>query len=141
MNDAYACAVRLLARREHSVAELNDKLLHKGYCDLDIENAINRCLQQGLQSDARFAESLVRTRIRQGYGPLRIRQELQMKHISPALITEVLSAEHENWLMHAMVVWEKKYKASGDVSFENKQKQKQFLLYRGFTPDIIAELL
>lgn len=143
MNEALACAVRLLARREHSLAELSDKLAKKGHSDEDIQAALARCQRDGLQSDARFAESLTRTRVHQGYGPVKIRQELLSKEVARELIDAALRVEHENWFSHAMRVWEKKYASyasSVDVSFAEKQKQKQFLLYRGFSMDTIVKI-
>jgi len=141
MTDVLACAVRLLARREHSLAELTDKLAQRGYPREDIQKVVENCQQQGLQSDVRFAESLVRTRVRQGYGPVRIRQELQAKQVSRSLIDGALRSEQDNWISHATCAWKKKYKPSGDESFAEKQKQKQFLLYRGFSADMIAKVV
>lgn len=141
MNEALACAVRLLARREHGLAELADKLAQKRYVDADIQDALTTCERQGLQSDVRFAESLCRTRVRQGYGPIRIRQELLSKQINRDIIDDVLYAEHEHWLEHATRAWEKKYLPSDDVSFVDKQKQKQFLLYRGFAMETILAVV
>ncbi len=141
MNNALHCAIRLLARREHSLAELADKLAQKGHVDVDIQDALATCQRQGLQSDARFAESLCRTRVRQGYGPVKIRQELLSKKVSRELADETLRTEQHNWLDHAMQVWIKKYQGMQDVSFAEKQKQRQFLMYRGFTMDIIAEIV
>lgn len=141
MSEALACAVRLLARREHSLAELQDKLEKKGYSETDIQTVLARCKRDGLQSDARFAESLSRTRVMQGYGPVKIRQELLAKQVSRELVNEALRVEHENWLSHATRVWEKKYASSAGVSFAEKQKQKQFLLYRGFSMDTIAQII
>lgn len=141
MNEALTSAVRLLARREHGLAELADKLAQKGYVDADIQDALATCKRQGLQCDVRFAESLCRTRIRQGYGPIRIRQELQFKQVARDVIDDVLYAEREKWLEYATRAWEKKYHPSDDVSFTDKQKQKQFLLYRGFSMETISEIV
>jgi regulatory protein len=141
MNKALHCAVSLLARREHSLAELTDKLVRKGYAQEEIKDALAVCQRQGLQSDVRYAESLCRARIRQGYGPVRIRQELQSKNIARELIEAVLTLEHEDWCDHAKAVWEKKYNNAKDASFSEKQKQRQFLLYRGFSADLIAKIV
>lgn len=141
MNKALHCAVRLLARREHSLAELTEKLVQKGHDDAEIQEALATCQQQGLQSDARYADSLCRTRMRQGYGPMRIRQELKAKCIAQEHIEEALSIEPHDWLDHAMTVWNKKYARSGDISFVEKQKQRQFLLYRGFSMETITTVV
>jgi regulatory protein len=141
MDKALHCAVRLLARREHSLAELADKLAQKGHVGEEIQEALATCQRQGLQSDARFAESLCRTRIRQGYGPMRIRQELKAKSVAREHIESVLSIDPQHWLGHARDVWEKKYAPSGDASFAEKQKQRQFLLYRGFSMETITKVV
>ena len=138
MSEAYVSAVAMLARREHSAAELVHKLTLKGYLVDEIEQVLAECQRLELQSDARFAESVCRARIRQGYGPERIRQELKNKHIDCELVDHVLMVEHDNWVSYAIDVWRKKYKQHGDVSYLDMQKQKQFLRYRGFSMHTIS---
>ena len=137
MTKAFVSAVRLLARREHGAHELAQKLLQKKHPELEIQDALNECQRLGLQSDARFVESLCRTRIRQGHGPARIRQDLQQVQIDRDLIEQVLDEERDTWVSYARDVWMKKYSEQEEPSFAAKQKQKQFLLYRGFSVDTI----
>ncbi|WP_028388435.1 recombination regulator RecX [Legionella fairfieldensis] len=140
MSEAFNYAVRLLARREHSAYELATKLSKKGYGQEEINEVMATCQRLGLQDDARFVELLCRTRIHQGYGPLKIRQELQTRKIDNELIDSAIDQERENWLAHALTVWYKKYKQD-DVSFPELQKRQRFLLYRGFPSDIIANVI
>lgn len=140
MTKAFVSAVRLLARREHGAHELAQKLATKDHPDLDIQNAIAECQRLGLQSDTRFVENLCRARIRQGYGPARIRQDLQNLKIDRDLIDDVLREEQDNWHHYAKDAWLKKYKNQDDDSFAAIQKQKQFLLYRGFDMDTIRQV-
>jgi regulatory protein len=140
MSEAYVCAVRLLTRREHGSYELAHKLALKGYSSTDIQEALHECQRLGLQCDVRFVENVCRTRIRQGYGPQRIRQELQHLRIDDEWINAALQKEHDHWLAYAVDVWKKKYKESGGLSYMDRQKQKQFLRYRGFSTDTIAHL-
>ncbi|MBA2711454.1 MAG: recombination regulator RecX [Tatlockia sp.] len=141
MTKAFDCALRLLARREHGAQELANKLSIKGYEADEISNSINECQRLGLQSDARFVESFCRSRIRQGLGPLKISQELQAKQIDRTLIENVLADEQGNWLSHALAVWHKKYKNDADIPFTELQKRQRFLQYRGFSTDIIANVV
>lgn len=141
MSNALASAVQLLARREHSTAELFEKLKRKGYPISEIEEALALCSEKGMQSDGRFAESLMRVRVRQGYGPLRIAQELQAKKVSSEEIQAVLSLEHDHWVEYATKVVEKKSKLIRGESQAVMQKLKQFLLYRGFAADTIAKVM
>ena len=134
-------ALRLLTRREHGAVELCVKLEKKGLDKVEVQKAINECQQLGLQSDRRFVENYSRSRIRQGYGPLRITQELKNKSIDCDLILEVLRPEQNNWLSYALDVWDKKSKGQLDLSFNELQKQQRFLLYRGFSMDTIARVM
>lgn len=141
MSKAYVCAVRLLARREHGAQELSEKLAQKGHEPDEITKIIAECQRLGLQSDSRFAESLCRRRIQQGYGSHRIRQELKEKHIEEYLIAKALEPYQDSWIEYAQEVWGKKFKHLEDNSFESQQKQKKFLQYRGFSHDIIAAVI
>lgn len=141
MTKVLDCALRLLARREHGAHELADKLTQKGYKSQEINEAISECIRLGYQSDQRFAASFCQTRIRQGYGPLKIRQELQARHLEQELIHEVLAQEQDNWESHALAVWHKKYKGQEVLPFTEVQKRQRFLLYRGFPTDIITSVI
>ncbi|MFC3908702.1 recombination regulator RecX [Legionella dresdenensis] len=138
MSNAFDCAVRLLARRDYSVYELTGKILQKGYSQEDTESAIAECQRLGLQSDSRFAEMICNARVRQGYGPLRIVQELQGKQVSRDIINAALAEYESQWQDYACAVWRKKFKQP--INFAEQQKQQRFLLYRGFSADIIAGL-
>ena len=62
-------AMDFLARREHSVYELKQKLFIK-YPDStlgDLENTLDELRQENLQSDHRFDESYVRYRKTKGF--------------------------------------------------------------------------
>src|SRR3989338_5101884 len=108
MGKAYEAAVRLLSRREHSVYELMNKLGRKGFSMAECEEALTRCQELGFQSDSRYVQSMLRHRIQQGYGPMRIRQDLQAAGIDPVFIDEALQSEAENWIDYARILWQKK---------------------------------
>ncbi len=133
--------MRLLARREHGAQELAGKLLQKGFEAAEISALIKECQRLGLQSDVRFVDAFCRYRIRQGYGPLKISQELLTKQIERDLIAATLEQEQANWLTHALAVWHKKYKDQTNISFNELQKRQRFLLYRGFSTETIAKVI
>ncbi|CAM4440165.1 MAG: Regulatory protein RecX [Legionella sp.] len=140
MTKAFDCAVRLLSRREHGAIELYEKVRQKGFSSNEAQEAVDTCQQMDLQNDHRFVEVYSRSRIRQGYGPLKIRQELNNKGIDKDIIQDVLQQEDDNWLAYALDVWQKKSKGQQEMSFSEMQKQQRFLLYRGFSMDIIAQV-
>ena len=141
MTKAFDSALRLLTRREHGAVELHEKLKQKGYSPEDAQAAVEECQHLGYQSDRRFVENYSRSRIRQGYGPLKITQELKSKQVDADLIQQVLRLEQDNWLNYALDVWEKKCKRQVDLSFDQLQKQQRFLLYRGFSTDTISRVV
>ena len=59
-------ALGLLARRDHSRAELLAKLVRSGHERAEAERTVEGLARQGLVSDSRFAEAFVRSRIERG---------------------------------------------------------------------------
>src|SRR5690606_7138195 len=68
-------AMDLLARREHSYAEMLRKLRQRGAATELAEIELDRLQEQGLLSDERFCEAYVYSRSQRGYGPVRLREE------------------------------------------------------------------
>lgn len=140
MSEAMLCASGLLARREYSARELAEKLGRKGYDPREIAEVLLECQRLGLQSDGRFAESICRVRTRQGYGPLRIIQELQSKGLGKDLIAETCDAGQKDWEACALDVLRKKFKTHSDLTRTEIQKRQRFLLYRGFPAELAARM-
>lgn len=138
MDSAYNYALGLLAKREHAQAELITKLAQKGFDPVMIERVVAKLQDLDLQSDERYAEMLCRVRVKQGYGPLRIKQELDARKIDSIYTNELLAGEQGNWVSHALAVWHKKYNRQAEYSGKDRQKQKSFLYARGFSVDTIA---
>lgn len=128
----YHDAVRFLARREHSAKELVDKLTAKGYSLSDIHEAIARLQKENLQSDDRFVEMLIRSRISQGKGPCRITQELQEHNIPLDYIKSMIEQEKTCWFTLASQVRAQRFGNALPDNFPEKAKQMRFLQYRGF---------
>lgn len=138
---AYDSALRLLARREHSAKELADKLKQRHFVPEEIQQALIKCQQFNYQSDERFAEQLYNVRVRQGYGPLRIQQELQAKGIDTNLSDAVLQQESTDiWAQRAHAVMMKKFSEEQTSAWDDWQKCVRFLMYRGFPMELIMAL-
>lgn len=135
MSSPLQTALSLLARREHSAHELTQKLLRKGYVQAEVKLALTQCQEKGFQSDVRFTEMLCRTRIRQGYGPLRIIQELKMQGIEKAQADKAFSASEVDWYEQALIVLKKR------KQYGNTSAQKRYLYARGFSVEIICNVL
>lgn len=140
-HQAKSAALRLLARREHSRFELTLKLRQRKLESPVIESVLDEFESEGWLSDERFAEVYTRSRVDQGYGPLRIRAELQQKGIR--FIPESLADIPESqWLEMALAMRARKYGLS-DLSedWPARAKQARFLSQRGFSADQVEQAL
>ncbi|NIA26786.1 MAG: regulatory protein RecX [Desulfobulbaceae bacterium] len=130
-------AMDYLARREHGRVELRKKLIKFGFDADTSDNAIERLIDDGLQSDQRFAEAFIQSRINQGKGPTRIRADLSQRGVRDSVIDDGLYEAGQNWRALARDVREKKFGVTLPVDFKEKARQMRFLQYRGFEPDHI----
>ncbi|MDG2289171.1 MAG: regulatory protein RecX [Woeseiaceae bacterium] len=130
-------AMDFLARREYGQAELIKKLSDKGYIRKIVEAAVVALTSEGLQSDDRFAEAFVQSRINQGKGPVRIRLDLSQRGISDAVTEMAIDESAADWHGLALNVRFRKFGASKPKDFKAKAKQMRFLQYRGFEQDHI----
>lgn len=134
-------AMDFLARREYGFAELVNKLTAAGF-DPDITaDAVSTLRTDGLQSDQRFAESFVQSRLSQGKGPVRIRQELNERGVSGSAISDAFETVPADWFELAVEVREKKFGAGLPTDFKEKARQMRFLQYRGFDQDQIQHAM
>ncbi|MDR3445727.1 MULTISPECIES: regulatory protein RecX [unclassified Dyella] len=129
---AYDRAMGLLARREHSRRELRLKLRQKGYEGEEAGEALDRLGEQHYQDDDRFAEMLVRSRVSQGYGPMRVRAELKSHGLSEARIRAVLDAAEVDWDASALAQLRRRFGSGSASDRDEKARRAQFLLRRGF---------
>ncbi|GAP65887.1 regulatory protein RecX [Mizugakiibacter sediminis] len=128
---AYDRALGWLARREQSRRELRARLDRSGYDEDETEAALDRLGRAQYQSDERFAEMLVRTRVAQGYGPRRIRAELRTHAIPEPTIRALLAQAEVDWAALAQQLLRRRYgRPAGDRA--ERDRRAQFLLRRGF---------
>ena len=130
-------AMDFLARREYGQAELIRKLADRGFERGTAEQAVGQLTDEGLQSDARFAESFVQSRINQGKGPVRIRMDLGQRGITDATIEMALEEADPDWRALAREQRRKKFGTAAPADFTEKARQMRFLQYRGFEQDHI----
>ena len=141
-DDRFSCpleirkkAMDFLARREYGQAELIRKLADKGYVRNFVEQAVEQLTEEGLQSDDRFAEAFVQSRINQGKGPVRIRVDLGQRGIPDAVIEMAIEASAADWHGLARAVRQRKFGVEVPKDFKEKARQMRFLQYRGFEQD------
>jgi len=138
--DAMEQAMRWLARREYSIYELEQRLLGKGHPELEVADALSSLQEQGLVSDKRFAESLVRSRTERGYGPLKIAHELRAKGVDDRMTEGVLEADNEYWVARLHEVWEKRF-GTPPQDYREWARQARGLQSRGFTAEQVRRVV
>ncbi|OQK16062.1 hypothetical protein AU255_13205 [Methyloprofundus sedimenti] len=134
-----AC-LQYLIRREHSQQELLQKVSAKGFIKQDIIYVIAELIEQGLQSDARFAESYARSRVHKGFGPLRIQAELQQRGVSDCQFNSAVEDIAGSWQALLEQVYSKKYGNEAALDIKEKLKRSRFLQQRGFPNDMVHQL-
>lgn len=139
-DELLAQAMRWLARREYSVHELGQRLRDKGYPAADVAGVLEELQDQGLVSDRRFAEALVRSRTERGYGPMKIAHELRAKGVDDPLIEEIVEDDNDYWTARLRELWEKRFgRAPGD--YREWARQARGLQSRGFTAEQVRRVV
>jgi len=131
----------LLARREHSVAELRTKLAARGYASGDIEGTLEELAQRMLLCDRRFAEAFLRSRAERGQGPLRIRAQLMRRGVRSGLIDAALDGAEADWDQCAQAARRKRFGPSLPAERAEQARQARFLSGRGFSSGQVARAL
>ena len=124
-------ALRYLCRREYGIEELLRKLLQR---DADVQIArkvVGDLADSDLVSDQRFTEMYVRMRIRNLFGPLKIRAELQARGITPQQIAIAMPQDQDTWFENASL-WAQK-RCQGELDYAARAKIHRSLMNRGFT--------
>jgi regulatory protein len=132
-------ALRLLARREHSRAELARKLAPHVEEGIDLEALLDDFTKRGWLSDQRFVEQTVRAKARR-FGPLKIAHHLREKGIDEERIAAGLAQAKAGEAEALEAAWRVRFgcapRDAGD-----KARQIRFLQGRGFPLDSILRLL
>jgi len=129
-------ALRYLARREHSRAELARKLAPHAESPALLETVLNDLASRKQLSDERYAEVRANSLGRK-YGAAKIRQDLKAHGVAEAVIQGV-SAEGD--LEKAKAILARKYRALA-INRDEKAKRARFLQSRGFSYEIIRKVL
>lgn len=90
--ECYEKALELLARRAHFLDELASKLGARGFSQEEIKASLLYLQEQGLIDDRKNALELAcGSMTRKGFGPRRMRAELQRRGVSAVVSQEVVS--------------------------------------------------
>jgi len=129
-------AIALLARRDYAHAELEARLLSRGFAASEVTAAIDELAAAGAVDDARYAQHYVAYHSARGQGPIRIGAELR-RHGLPVALVEAALAGGPDWCALAHRVRRAKFGTQQPASWAQKARQARFLQYRGFSSDHI----
>lgn len=132
-------ALGLLARREHSRAELARKLRPHVVAEDDLDALLDDLERRKQLSEERYAESRANALSRK-FGAARIAQELRAKGLDKELAGRAAEAARSTEVERARAVWLRKFRKPPE-SREERAKQMRFLQSRGFSFDAIRAVI
>lgn len=132
-------ALRYLAGREHSRAELLRKLAPHEEEPGQIEHVLDDLQAKGFISEERVVASVLNRRAA-SLGGARLRQELQAKGLDPELVRHAVAQLKDSELERAQGVWHKRF---GAAPQDTRQwaRQVRFLMARGFAGDVVRRVV
>lgn len=132
-------AMRLLARREHSRAELKRKLSAHAADGDDVEALLDDLVIRGWLSDVRFAEQSIRSKSRR-FGPLKLAQQLRGRGVDEESIAAGFRSAAADGASSLEDVWRSRFRAP-PADEREKARHARFLQGRGFPLDEILRFL
>ena len=138
-------ALRWLAQREHSRAELERKLARhvedspEASAAAQIAAALDELVARGLLSEVRVAESVLASHAPR-YGARRLKQTLQAKGLEPALVAATVQQARSTELERARDLWRRRFGAPA-ADAAGRARQMRFLAGRGFDGDVIRRVV
>jgi regulatory protein len=131
-------ALRALAGREHSRAELVRKLASFETVPGELEAVLNELSAKGYINEQRVADSLAHRRGAK-LGTARVVQELKAKGVEASAVQDAAAALKATELDRAREVWRKKFGTK--AADTDRLKQMRFLASRGFAPEVIRRVV
>ena len=132
-------ALRYLAAREHSRAELERKLKAHEETPGQLAQVLDDLEAKDFISEARVAESVVNRRGAK-FGAARVKHELINKGLSAELVAGAVDALKTTEVERARDIWRRKFgEAAPDAA--SRAKQTRFLAARGFGGDAIRRAM
>jgi len=132
-------ALGLLARREHSRAELQRKLAPHTEDPQELTDLLDDLARRGWLSDARFAEALVHDK-QAKFGVSRLAYELRERGVEESVIRDQLIELKDSELERAWQVWQSKFGVLPEDA-KARAKQMRFLQSRGFSFEVIGKVM
>ena len=132
-------ALRCLAAREHSRAELERKLrLHEEEPG-QLARVLDELQAKDFISETRVVASVINRRAGR-FGAARIKYELQQKGLGAQAVAEAVDSLKASELARAREVWRRKFDGPA-ADAAGQAKQMRFLAARGFGGEVIRQVM
>jgi regulatory protein len=132
-------ALRYLAAREHSRAELERKLSAHEETPGQLAQVLDELQAKDFISETRVVESVVNRRAAK-FGAARVRHELLGKGLGAEVVAEAMDGLKASEVERAREVWRRKF-GSPASDAAGRAKQMRFLAARGFGADAIRRVV
>ena len=132
-------ALRCLAAREHSRAELERKLKPHEQTPGQLAQVLDDLQAKDFISEARVVESVINRRAGR-FGAARIRYELLNKGLGAEAVAEAVNWLKGSELERAREIWRKKFGGQA-ADAAGRAKQMRFLAGRGFGGDVVHRVV
>ncbi|MCY1164701.1 Regulatory protein RecX [compost metagenome] len=132
-------ALRYLAAREHSRAELERKLAPHEETPGQLAQVLDELQAKDFISEARVVESVINRKAAR-FGASRVRHELLGKGLGAELVANAMDGLKATELERAREVWRRKFgEPAADAAA--RAKQMRFLAARGFGGEVIRRVV
>ncbi len=132
-------ALAMLARREHTRAEMVRKLSPHSESPEQIDQLLDALAARGWLSEARFAESRANTLARK-FGSRKIEHDLRSRGVSAEVVEQTVDRALDQELENCRAAWQKKFGVLPQNAAE-RGRQMRFLAGRGFSSDAVRRIL
>ena len=142
---AYLDALKMLARRELSEAQVRQRLVRRGHPPDDIDETIARLREERAIDDTRVAESIARTQTSlKKRGKLRVRQHIESAGIAGATakraVDDLFAGIDDAALLEASLL--KRLHGRERIADDRElQRLYRYLVGQGFDPDRVLAIL
>lgn len=129
----------MLARREHTRAEMTRKLSPHSESPEQVEQLLDALTARGWLSETRFAESRANVLARK-FGSGKIAYDLRSRGVSAEVVERTLEQTRAQELANCRTAWQKKFGALPQDAAE-RGRQARFLAGRGFSAEAVRRVL
>lgn len=134
----------LLKFRLRSEKEIYQRLRKKRFDEQIIRETLSFLKGKGFLDDNLFAKSWIESRLKRPFGLRKIKNELNLKGIDKEIISEQISQIKDKYREEDIVleiIKNKLARLKGIDPDKAKRRIYSFLLRRGFSPDVVSEIV